>query len=69
MNPIELEDGTSACTGLNASEMVAAVEEYHEALRRGHRVDREAFLAGHGDIAGHLAGYLDALDLIQSVGG
>jgi serine/threonine protein kinase len=69
MNPIDVENGTSACTGLNAQEMVAALEEYQEGLRRGQSVDHEAFLARHGDIAGQLAGYLEALDLIQSVGG
>ena len=34
MNRIDYDDGTSACTGLETSQVVAALEEYHESLTR-----------------------------------
>jgi serine/threonine protein kinase len=67
MNAIELDHGTSDCIGLEASELVVAVEAYQEARRSGRPIDRQAFLTEHAAVADRLAVYLDALDLIQSV--
>ena len=63
------EEGASACTAPDASRLVAALEAYQDALRAGDPVDRADFLARHAEVADELAGYLDALDLIQSAGG
>jgi serine/threonine protein kinase len=68
MKRIDRDDSTSACAERDTSQMVAALEEYQEALGAGHPVDREAFLAQHAEVADRLAGYLEALELIQSVG-
>ena len=68
MNLIELEDETSAGEWLEMPEVAATLEEYLEALRQGRPVDRDAFVARHAEFAGQLAGYLDALEWIQSVG-
>ncbi len=69
MNAIDREDAPSSCAGPDASHVVAALEEYQEALRAGRAVDRDAFLDAHGEVADRLAEFLDALDLIQSVAG
>jgi serine/threonine protein kinase len=69
MNAIDQDDGASACGRLDTSRVVAALEEYQEALRSGRSVDRSAFLDAHDGVADRLSDYLDALDLIQSVAG
>ena len=69
MSRIDHDAGTSACAAMDASQMVAALEEYQDALRAGRSIDREAFLGRHAEVAELLSGYLKALDLIESVGG
>jgi serine/threonine protein kinase len=69
MNAIDQDHELSDCVRLDTSQVVAALEEYQQALRSGRSVDRDAFLTEHGAVAGRLAEYLDALELIQSVAG
>jgi serine/threonine protein kinase len=69
MNWIDRDDATSDCTGLDASQLVVAVEAYHEALRDGRSVDRSAFLTEHAAVGDRLGAFLDALELLQSVAG
>jgi serine/threonine protein kinase len=69
MNAIDRDDGSSSYAGPDASRVVAALEEYQEALRAGRALDRGAFMDAHRDVADRLAEFLDALDLIQSAAG
>jgi serine/threonine protein kinase len=69
MNWIDRDDVTSGCAGVDASELVLAVEAYQEALRGGQSVDRDAFLTEHAALGDRLGEYLDALELLQSVAG
>jgi serine/threonine protein kinase len=69
MNAIEPEEGSSVFADLDTSRVVAALEEYQEALRAGHPLDRVEFLEAHGEMAERLAQYLDALEMIQSAAG
>jgi serine/threonine protein kinase len=69
MNKIDRYEGTSACAGPESLDMLAALEEYQEALRAGRHVDRGAFLSDHSGVADRLADYLDALEMIQAVAG
>ena len=69
MNWIDRDDVTSECAGVDASELVLAVEAYQEALRGGRSVDRDAFLTEHAALGDRLGEYLDALELLQSVAG
>ena len=69
MNAIDQDDGLSACTAEEMPQLVVALEHYQEALRAGRPVDRDAFLAEHPEVAGRLAEYIEALELIQSVAG
>ena len=67
MNGIDRDDRPSDGSLQDASQVAAALEDYHEALRAGRPVDRDAFLIEHSAIADQLAQCLDALELIQSV--
>src|SRR5262245_15776697 len=46
--------------------ILRAVEEYLAAQQAGDRLDRQAFLARHADIAGPLAECLEGLEFIQA---
>jgi eukaryotic-like serine/threonine-protein kinase len=48
--------------------VLAAVEEYLNALEAGCEPDREALLARHAQVAGALTGYLDALHFVHAAG-
>jgi len=46
-------------------QLLHAVQQYQDAIDAGRRPDRTAFLASHPDLAGELAPYLEALDVIN----
>lgn len=46
--------------------VIQAMEEYQTALDAGRKLDRQAFLARHADLAGVLAGCLDGLEFMQT---
>jgi serine/threonine protein kinase len=65
---IATENGRARPAPPDDPRVVSAVEEYVNALEAGERLDRQAFLARHADIADALAGCLDGLDFINAVG-
>jgi serine/threonine protein kinase len=46
--------------------LVAALEEYLAALEKGEPIDRQAFLAGHADVASALEACLDGIHLVRA---
>jgi hypothetical protein len=54
----------SAAAGENP-EVIAAVEEYLDALQAGQPIDRHHFLARHAAIASELAKYLESVEFVQ----
>ncbi len=69
MNLIDHEDELTGEFAPASSEVVAALEDYQEAMRGGRSFDRAAFLLEHAHVADQVQEFLDALELIQSVAG
>jgi serine/threonine protein kinase/WD40 repeat protein/tetratricopeptide (TPR) repeat protein len=68
MTQAEGRSGNGAPASQDDPRVIAALEEYLDALKQGRRPDRKAFEAAHADIATALAECLDGLEFIQSAG-
>ena len=69
MNAIDRENRSADLCEPTSPEVLAALEEYHDALRRGRALNRTAFLRQHAKIAHQLRDCLAALEMLESVSG
>jgi serine/threonine protein kinase/Tfp pilus assembly protein PilF len=72
IEPETKDPGANACEPSNSSpddpRVIAALEEYLDAIKSGQIPSRDAFQARHADIAPALAECLDGLEFIQAAG-